>query len=154
MANQYDEYDDDDFEVDSEGPANLRKALKKAEKQRKELEEQLSSMKSSLRERSVKDVLETKGVNAKIATFIPKEIETPEQIATWLTEYSDVFGFQVQQQSSDQPLSEDAISAQRIDNSTSNAISPSRDDDAMARVKAATTREELDQLIFGTTMGR
>ena len=152
MANQYDEYDDDEF--DSEGPANLRKALKKEQKQRKELEEQLSSLKSSLRDRSVKDVLETKGVNPKIAAFIPRDLESPEQIATWLTEYQDVFGFQVNEQSSDQPLSEEQIASQRIDNAVSNAASPSRDDDAMARVLAASSKEELDQLIFGSKMGR
>ena len=84
MPDQYDEYEDD-FDNNDGGPANLRKALKKAEKQRTELEEQLSSMKANLRDRSVKDVLETKGVNPKIAAFIPREMETSEQIATWLT---------------------------------------------------------------------
>jgi hypothetical protein len=154
MANQYDEYDDDNDEFDLEGPANLRKALKKAEKQRKELEEQLSSLKSNLRDRSVKDVLETKGINAKIAAFIPKEIDTPEQIASWLTEYADVFGFQAEQPSNDQPLSENAVASQRIDNAVSGATTPSGDDDIMARLASASTKEELDQLIFGKTMGR
>ena len=147
MANQYDEYDDD--EMDSEGPANLRKALKKEQKQRKELEEQLSSLKSNLRDRSVKDVLETKGVNPKIAAFIPRELDSPEQIATWLTEYQDVFGFQVKEQSSDQPLSDEAIASQRIDNAISNAASPARDEDLMSKVKGASSREELDAFIFG-----
>lgn len=152
MANQYDEYDDDDFAEDN-GPANLRKALKKAEKQRKELEEQLASLQSSLRERSVKDVLETKGVNAKIAAFIPKDITAPEQIAAWLDEYADVFGFQTQQ--SEAPvLSEDAVMDQRINNATSNAEAPARDEDIMARVKNASSKEELDQLIFGSSLGR
>lgn len=151
MANQYDEYDDDDFAEDN-GPANLRKALKKAEKQRKELEEQLSSLQSSLRERSVKDVLETKGVNAKIAAFIPKDITAPEQIAAWLDEYSDVFGFQ--QQSNEPALTEEAKSAVRIDNSISNAASPARDEDIMTRLKSASTKEELDRLIFGESLGR
>lgn len=147
MANQYDEYDDDEF--DSEGPANLRKALKKEQKQRKELEEQLSSLKSNLRDRSVKDVLETKGVNPKIAAFIPRDMESPEQIANWLTEYQDVFGFRVGEQSNDQPLSEEAIASQRIDNAISNSASPGRDEDIMSKVKSAASREELDAYIFG-----
>jgi len=152
MPNQYDEYDDDEF--DSEGPANLRKALKKAEKQRRELEEQLSSMKSSLRDRSVKDVLETKGINTKIAAFIPKDLDTPEQIASWLTEYADVFGFQTKEQSSEPEISENAIASQRIDNAVSGASTPSGDEDVMSRLKNVNSKEELDQLIFGSTMGR
>ena len=70
MANQY---DDDDFDLEDEaqpdpnGPANLRKALRRAEKEKKELAEQLSKIQSDLRERSVKEVLESKGVPSKVA---------------------------------------------------------------------------------------
>ena len=152
MANQYDEYDDDDFAEDS-GPANLRKALKKAEKQRKELEDQLASLQSSLRERSVKDVLETKGVNPKIAAFIPKDVAAPEQIAAWLDEYADVFGMSIQQ-SSEPALTEEAQASIRIDNAISNASSPARDEDIMTRLKSVSSKEELDRLVFGESLGR
>lgn len=152
MPNQYDEYDDDSF--DEGGPANLRKALKKAEKQRKELEDQLQMLQSSMRERSVKDVLEAKGVNSKIAAFIPKDINAPEAIAAWLDEYADVFGFANQQQSAEPEISEDARTAMRIDGTVTTASSPGRDEDLMSRVKSATTREELDNLIFGGSTGR
>ena len=95
MANQYDE--DDDFDVtdetqDANGPANLRKALKRAEKEKKELAEQLSAIQSDLRSRSVKEVLAQKGVPDKVAKFIPGDVSTPEQIDAWLTENADVFG--------------------------------------------------------------
>lgn len=148
-----DQYEDDDYDFSEEsGPANLRKALKKAEKQRKDLEEQLAQVQSSLRERSVKDVLETKGVNAKIAAFIPKDITAPEQIAAWLDEYSDVFG--TPQQSSEPQLTENAIQDQRISNATASASNPGRDEDLMSRVANATSKEELDTLIFGGSLGR
>lgn len=150
MADQYDEYDDDYAE--DNGPADLRRALKKAQKQKKELEEQLSQLQSSLRERSVKDVLETKGVNAKIAAFIPKDITAPEQIAAWLDEYADVFGFQ--QQSNDSAPTEAQVQDQRINNAVSTASNPGRDEDLMARVQNASSKEELDQLIFGSSLGR
>lgn len=151
MANQYEDDDDYDFSEES-GPANLRKALKKAEKQRKELEEQLAQMQSSLRERSVKDVLETKGVNPKIAAFIPKDVTAPEAIAAWIDEYADVFG--IQQQSSEPQLTESAIQDQRISNSVASASNPGRDEDLMSRVMSAASKEELDMLIFGGTTGR
>lgn len=152
MANQYEEYDDD-FSEDN-GPADLRKALKKAQKQRKELEEQLQQLQSSLRERSVKDVLETKGVNAKIAAFIPKDITAPEQIAAWLDEYADVFGFQQQSNDPAPTQTPEQIQDQRINNAVSTAANPSRDEDLMTRVQNASSKEELDQLIFGSSLGR
>jgi hypothetical protein len=153
MPNQYEDDDDNDYEFDSDGPANLRKALKKADKQRKELEEQLSSLKSNLRQRSVKDVLEAKGVNPKIAAFIPADADTPEAIATWLDEYADVFGGSVAQ-TSEPELSEDARMSQRMDNSVSSASTPGRDEDLMTRLANVSSKEELDQLVFGKQMGR
>lgn len=153
MSNQYDYDDDDDFDVNESGPANLRKALKKAEKDRKMLEEQLSSLKSSLRQRSVKDVLEAKGVNSKIAAFIPADVEAPEAIAAWLDEYADVFGFQ-SQQTTNEPLSEEAITQQRMDNSISKASVPEREADLMTQLKNVSSKAELDQMIFGSSQGR
>jgi len=87
MANQYDEDDFDEVEdtQDTNGPANLRKALKRAEKEKKELTEQLAAIQSDLRSRSVKDVLASKGVPDKLAKFIPSEVSTPEQVDAWLT---------------------------------------------------------------------
>ena len=79
MANQYED-DEDDFtgeEVQQDAPANLRKALKKAEREKKELAEQLAQIQSDLRNRSVKEVLATKGVPDKVAKFIPADVSTP-----------------------------------------------------------------------------
>lgn len=154
MSNQYD-YDDEDDNGYAEdgGPAGLRKALKRAERERKVLEEQLNSLKSNLRQRSVKDVLEAKGVNSKIAAFIPADVEAPEAIAAWLDEYSDVFGFQVPQQTND-TLSEEAIAQQRMDNSVSRAATPEREADLMTQLKNVTSKEELDRMIFGSSQGR
>ena len=154
MTNQYDYDDDDDFDAEeSTGPASLRKALKKAEREAKALKDELSTLKSAARQRSVKDVLEAKGVNPKIAAFIPADVDAPEKIATWLDEYSDVFGFAMQQ--SDAPINtEDAVNARRIDSAVSNANTPSRDEDLASLLASAQTKDELDQLIFGTKLGR
>jgi hypothetical protein len=156
MANQYDDdYDYEEEETqDSSGPANLRKALKKAERERKALEEQLTAVKSNLRERSVKDVLETKGVNSKIAKFIPSDVEAPEQIAAWLDENADVFGFQTNEQSQPTELSQDAITEQRINNSASTGVTPGRDEDLANRIASAQSKEELMQLMGIVGLGR
>lgn len=149
MANQYDDDDFDDEAVDN-GPANLRRALKKAEKERNALQEQLDSVKSNLRQRSVKDVLETKGVNPKIAAFIPSDLDAPEQIAAWLDEYSDVFGF-AQAQSEIVETTENDAAIQRIESSTNSAVTPARDADLFNKIASASTKEELAQLMGHST---
>lgn len=151
MANQYDEYDDDDFEVEeANSPAGLRKALKKAEREAKQLKDELASLRSESRSRTVKDVLETKGVNPKIAAFIPVDVDTPEKVAVWIEEYADVFG--ITQQSND--TVEAPESARRIQDATVNASTPSQDEDMATRLMSVSSKEELDQLIFGMSTGR
>jgi hypothetical protein len=151
MANQYDE--DDDFDVteevqDANGPANLRKALKRAEKEKKELADQLSAIQSDLRSRSVKDVLAQKGVPDKVAKFIPGDVSTPEQIDAWLEENSDVFGFSKTAESAqaDEEQQANVASYQRINAATANANTPSRDQDIAAKLAGAKSIEELNAL--------
>jgi hypothetical protein len=153
MANQYEEYeDDDDFDTEeANGPANLRKALKRAEREASKLKDELASLRSESRTRTVKDVLETKGVNPKIAAFIPADADTPEKVALWLDEYSDVFGYKTNEQSDDIVAPD---SARRIQESTSTATTSGRDEDLGARLAATNSKEELDQLIFGMSTGR
>jgi len=151
MANQYDE--DDDFDVtdetqDSNGPANLRKALKRAEKEKKELAEQLASIQSDLRSRSVKEVLAQKGVPDKVAKFIPGDVSTPEQIDAWLAENADVFGFAktAETAQADEEQQANVASYQRINAATANANTPSRDQDMAAKLAGAKSIDELNAL--------
>ena len=152
MANQY---DDDDFDLEDEaqpdpnGPANLRKALRRAEKEKKELAEQLSKIQSDLRERSVKEVLESKGVPSKVAKFIPSDVSTPEQIDSWLSENADVFGFQSSQSAAKEEnpeITANRENAQRISNATNTAVSPAMDQDLLSKLQGAKTIEELNAL--------
>jgi len=157
MANQYDDEDDDldtTQEVDN-GPANLRKALKRAEKEKKELAEQLANIQADLRSRSVKEVLASKGVPDKIAKFIPSDVTAPEQIDAWLNEHSDVFGFSKPQDApADEAKQETKANYQRINAATQNANTPVRDADLLAKVSGTASKEELDMLVFGQTMNR
>jgi superfamily I DNA/RNA helicase len=151
MANQYDDDDFDDVEdvqQDQNGPANLRKALKRAEKEKKELAEQLAAIQSDLRNRSVKEVLATKGVPEKVAKFIPGDVSTPEQIDAWLSENADVFGFAKPAEEAAQTEEEKANVAayQRINAATQNANTPTRDADLMAKLTGAKTIDELNAL--------
>jgi hypothetical protein len=152
MANQYED-DEDDFvnetaESDN-GPANLRKALKRAEKEKKDLADQLAQIQADLRSRSVKEVLANKGVPEKVAKFIPGDISTPEAVDAWLTENADVFGFQIAGQES-APTSEESqanvAAYQRINAATQNATTPPRDQELAAKIAGAKTVEELNAL--------
>lgn len=155
-ANQYD-YEDDYEEQDS-GPAELRKALKKAQKEREALEAELNQIRKDLKSRTVKEVLESKGVPTKLAKLIPSDVDTPEQIDAWLTEYSDVFGIQGEksQEETAQPnVDEETIRAsQRINQTTSTAQTPSGDESIHQKLLAAGSKEELDRMIFGQSIGR
>jgi len=152
MANQYEDDEDDmdlDTEVQSDGPANLRKALKRAEKEKKDLAEQLASIQSDLRNRSVKEVLATKGVPDKVAKFIPGDVSTPEQVDAWLTENADVFGFapsNAESAPTDAAQAANTAAYQRINAATQNASTPSRDADLMAKVNGAKSIDELNAL--------
>jgi hypothetical protein len=161
MANQYEDDEDDlDFEdqptADANGPANLRKALRRAEKEKKELSEQLASIQSDLRSRSVKEVLASKGVSEKIAKFIPGDVSTPEQVESWIAENADVFGFTASEATapSEEAPTHNAMQVQRINAVTHNANTPSRDQDTAAKLAGVKTKEELDVLIFGQSTGR
>ena len=158
MANQYEDDDFDEIEEtqDANGPANLRKALKRAEKEKKELAEQLAAIQSDLRSRSVKDVLASKGVPDKIAKFIPSDVSTPEQVDAWLAENADVFGFAKPAESAeaDDETKANVAAYQRINASTQNASAPSRDADIASKLNSnGLTKADLDALT-GNVSGR
>ena len=149
MANQYED-DEDDLEVDTsqnEAPANLRKALKRAEKEKKDLAEQLASIQADLRSRSVKDALATKGVPDKVAKFIPADVSTPEQVDAWLVENADVFGFSKQADApADEAVQANIRSYDRINAATQNVTSPTREADLLAKINGAKNIDELNAI--------
>jgi len=150
MANQYEDDDFDEIEdtQDANGPANLRKALKRAEKEKKELAEQLAAIQSDLRSRSVKEVLAQKGVPDKVAKFVPGDVSTPEQIDAWLTENADIFSIQPSEKAAQVSEEQQAnvASYQRINAATQNAATPTRDQDLAAKIAGAKNIDELNAL--------
>lgn len=149
------EWDDEHDEQDEGGNPNssamrqLRAADKAKAKRIKELEEQLSSLSKSSRERSIKDVLDGRGLNPKIATFIPPDIEpTEDAVSKWLDEYGELFGAAPQQQASAVPP--DQIAALRqMDAIMAQTSSPAGADEVRSRIANAESPEELDRIIFG-----
>lgn len=150
MANQYEDDDFDDIEetTDQNGPANLRKALKRAEREKKEMAEQLAAIQADLRSRSVKEVLASKGVPDKVAKFIPGDVTTPEQIDSWLSENADVFGFSKSEEAvqADENTQANVAAYNRINAATQNANTPTREADLMAKLEGAKSIDELNAI--------
>jgi TolA-binding protein len=165
MTDNYDwEDDDDDFETSQPKGSNdvlkeLRKANRAKEKQLKELQDQLTQMQSSVRERSVKDVLESKGLNSKIAAFIPKEITSADDVAAWVDQYGDVFGAapavdSSEAESSPAQFNPELAALNRIAQAQSSGQPFSSDPTQIAaQIASASSVEELNMLLFKNANG-
>jgi len=151
MSN-YDYEDDDDFTTDDSSNdlvKQLRKASKQKDKELNELKAQFESLNKSQRERAIKDALASRGVNSKIASFIPQDIDpTEESVSKWLEDYADVFGIETSQtQATPNVNPNDAAAYKRMTNSADSGVSPEHNGDIMQRLLNANSKEELDEVI-------
>ena len=150
MSN-YDYEDDDDFDTESSGNdlvKQLRKAAKQKDKELAELRSQFDGLNKAQRERTIKDALERRGVNQKIASFIPQDIDpTEESVSKWLEDYADVFGFELSQAQTTNVDPANAAAYKRMTNTAEQGMTPDRGADVMSRLMNASTKEELDEII-------
>ena len=151
MSN-YDYEDDDDFDTNDSSNdlvKQLRKASKQKDKELNELKAQFESLNKAQRERAIKDALASRGVNSKIASFIPQDIDpTEESVSKWLEDYADVFGIEVgQTQATPNVNPNDAAAYKRMTNSADSGVSPEHNGDIMQKLMNANSREELDEVI-------
>jgi hypothetical protein len=146
------DYEDDDFDTDSSGNdlvKQLRKATKQKDKELSELKAQFESLNKAQRERAIKDALASRGVNGKIAAFIPQDIDpTEESVSKWLEDYADVFGYESNQtQATPNVNPADAAAYKRMTNTVETGVSPEHNDNIMQKLMNANSREELDEVI-------
>ena len=146
------DYEDDDFDTDSSGNdlvKQLRKATKQKDKELSELKAQFESLNKAQRERAIKDALASRGVNSKIAAFIPQDIDpTEESVSKWLEDYADVFGIETNQsQATPNVNPADAAAYKRMTNTVEAGVSPEHNDNIMQKLMNANSREELDDVI-------
>ena len=154
MSNFEYEDEDDDFTTDSGNDLvkQLRKAAKQKDKELQELRSQFESLNKAQRERAVKDALEARGVNSKIAKFIPADIDpTEESLSKWLDENGDVFGFQATPTNTQPAVDPADIAAyKRMNQATEQGLTPDSSEDLLNKILATQTPEELDQLLRST----
>jgi hypothetical protein len=150
MSN-YDYEDDDDFDTNDSSNdlvKQLRKASKQKDKELNELKAQFESLNKAQRERAIKDALASRGVNSKIASFIPQDIDpTEESVSKWLEDYADVFGIETNQSQTPNVNPADAAAYKRMTNSADSGASPEHNGDIMQKLMNANSREELDEVI-------
>jgi hypothetical protein len=150
MSNYEYEDDEDDFTQESGNNdlvKQLRKAAKQKDKELAELRAQFEGVSKAQRERNIKDVLEARGVNSKIAKFIPSDLDpTEESLSKWLDDNGDVFGFSTE---SNQPVVDPAQAAayKRMNSVTEQGLTPDASDDIMRKLMNANSKEELDEVI-------
>lgn len=157
---EYDWDDDEDFSGasnDSNAMKELRKAHREAQKRNKEMAAQLEALQSSLRERSVRDILESKKLPSKVGALIPKDITSAEDVESWLDEFGDVFGFTSQESKQDESKPEvnpELERWSRISATQSSGEAYSGDIDQLASlINSATSVEELNKILHGNSSG-
>ena len=146
------DYEDDDFEQEDTSNdlvKQLRKATKQKDKELAELKAQYENLSKANRERAIKDALASRGVNSKIAAFIPQDIDpTEESVSKWLETYADVFGVQTQQnQATPNVDPRQAAAYQRMTNAVEQGATPEFQAEIHQKLMNANSREELDEII-------
>jgi hypothetical protein len=148
------DYEDDDFDFEDTSSQNndlvkqLRKAAKQKDRELSELREKFDGLSKAQRDRTIKDVLETRGINKKISAFIPQDIDpTEESLSKWLDEYGDVFGIESQESNQNTVDPQTAAQYKRMNNVTENGLTPDSGEDIYRKLMSATSKEELDEVI-------
>jgi len=128
------------------GIANLRKAKRADEKRIKELEEQLAKFSRESNERTVREILESKGVNPKATRLILKDLDTinEDAVSNWLVENGDVIGYTPGEQKVD---TENLRALQQQDSATQSADTPAYSEDLERAIANAGSEEEIMAII-------
>jgi DNA uptake protein ComE-like DNA-binding protein len=147
------DYEDEDEDTTQDLGQNndlvkqLRKANKQKEKELAELKAQFEGVSKAQRERAIKDVLEARGVNKKVASFIPSDIDpTEESLSKWLTEYGDVFGITAEP-TQDVVDPAQAAAYKKMNSAVDNGLTPDSSDDMLRKILNTNSKEELDEVI-------
>jgi transposase-like protein len=155
MSNNYWDEDEDDLDIESDAPMDgsdllkkLRKAKRADEKRIKELTEQLEGFSKEQRERTVKEVLEKKGVNPKAVRLILKDLDTvnEESVNNWLDDNGDLFGL-TQSQEASKVSDIDRAALRQQDSVTQGALTPDKAEDLNMRLNNAESAEEIISLL-------
>jgi len=163
MANNEFDLPDDFDDYDDGAITQVRRAHKAAVKRLKELESELQGYRTESRQRTVADVLTTRGYNPKIADLIPGDVTSEAEIVSWLDEKADVFqpvtvavdsdGAQEEQMGNQLPVN--VPPGYQYFNDVVNAGQAPVGDESqlLAMIAAAKNPDELNRILFGNAGG-
>jgi hypothetical protein len=145
MSYEDDLYDQsDEASNDSNLVKKLRSKIDELAARAKELESENQNLKGSARKQTLSAALASRGFPAKIAAFIPADIEpTDEAIDEWLNEYGDVFGGAVNQDTQEQAVQQAPV-----------VVASAADAEAYRRMSAAETGAEVPGNISGDILAQ
>lgn len=152
LENDFD-FDDDEYDSSFDDGSKLLKKLRReltqTKKALKERDGELSSLKLEARKRTVRDVLSERGLNPKIAAFIPESIDpTNDAITAWVDEYGDVFGVvQVSDQGQAVESNVDSNAIRRMSVVEDAGVSADISTDIANKIANASSREELQAIL-------
>jgi hypothetical protein len=125
---------------------NLRAALRAKAKEASNYRAELDGVKTISRKSTIENLLKARELDAKIATFIPADVEaTEESVGKWLDEYGDVFGAKPPAQQ--QQLSDADIAAMRQMDAFAGATSPAATNDLMRNLQNAASTDDVLAMI-------
>lgn len=157
MSNYDDDFDFEDDPQESNAMREVRKAQRAAEKRAKELEAELLKFRENERQRNLSSLLESRGLNPKVAKFIPDDAVDENAISSWLDEYGDVFGAGAPavRETNVQPENAAELAEFASFNSVVDSGAPPVGDEAqmLALIQGADTPEELNKILFGSPFG-
>lgn len=146
MSNSEDLFDDDEEFSQAELPKKLRAKIKELSAELSEAKAESTTLKADSRKRLLGETLTQRGLNPKIAQFIPADLDE-DGIGEWLNENAEVFSGG---QSADTPaqtvIARDAEQAQaikRMANSERGATTGQEVNSVMSGIENSTNMEEL-----------
>lgn len=141
-----------EYEYDDDGSSlvkDLRAQLKELKAENISLKSEVDTFRTETRQATVSELVKARGLNPKVAKLVPADM-AGDDIAAWLDDYADVFGVapvEGEAQSASTPDPEQVEAANRINNLAEGGSSPTRLQDMESRINAATTAEEIQQIL-------
>jgi methylaspartate ammonia-lyase len=146
--NEYETFEDDTEDYGTDLVKKLRKQVDQLSKQIKERDSQLEEYQTYSHEAAIGEVLESFGLNPRIAAFIPSDIEADEEaVAEWLNEYGDAFGITAVDESESSEEDPDAQAFEQMSNFEDGDVDPSVGRDIHSLISNATSVEELTNFL-------
>jgi len=153
MSNNYWDEDEDEQDTPEQQLSGddlvkkLRKAKRADEKRIKELSEQLEGFLKERKERTVTEVLAKKGVNAKAARLILKDVEdaNEESIDSWLRDNGDLIGYNPQSEVEEKQ--KDLAALRQQDIITQGGIAPDKTVDIERQIDSVDSMDDLINLL-------